>query len=145
MRRIGLVGCVKEKADHQRPARDLYVSPLFRLRRRYVERSCGDDWWILSAKHGLVHPDDPLEPYDVTLKDLDMAARRRWSRHVVSAIAERINPVEGETFEIHAGAEYREYGLVAGLQHQGCKVANPTKGMRLGEQLRFYKKASEEP
>ena len=37
-RRIGLVGCVKEKAGTARPARDLYVSTLFVGRRAYVER-----------------------------------------------------------------------------------------------------------
>src|SRR5664280_3570422 len=32
-------------------------------RRTYVERSC-DEWWILPALHGLVHPDEVLEPYE---------------------------------------------------------------------------------
>jgi hypothetical protein len=41
---------VKKKEDHELPARDLYVSPLFRGRREYVERSC-DRWFILSALH----------------------------------------------------------------------------------------------
>jgi hypothetical protein len=51
-RRIGLVGCVKDKVNVPTKARDLYVSPLFVGRRRYVERTC-DQWWILSAAHGL--------------------------------------------------------------------------------------------
>ena len=63
-----MVGCVKQKALTARPARDLYVSALFEGRRVFVERSCSE-WWILSALHGLIHPDQVLEPYDVTLKD----------------------------------------------------------------------------
>jgi len=41
--RIGLVGCVKQKALVAAPAAELYVSPLFRARRTDVERSC-DRW-----------------------------------------------------------------------------------------------------
>jgi hypothetical protein len=55
-RRIGLVGCVKEKAEARRPASSLYRSLLFRGRQRFVEHSC-TEWWILSAEYGLVHPD----------------------------------------------------------------------------------------
>jgi hypothetical protein len=66
MTRIGLVGCVKTKRSFASPGKDLYASPLFRGRRRYVEASC-DRWFVLSALHGLVAPDEVLEPYDVTL------------------------------------------------------------------------------
>jgi hypothetical protein len=139
-RRIGLLGCVKEKAGTRRAAKDLYVSALFVGRRSYVERSC-DQWWILSAKHGLVHPDEALDPYDVTLKDEGRAARREWTAGMLAAIDERVRPVAGDVFEIHAGAEYREFGLVVGLRGRGCTVENPTEGMGIGRQLQFYKEA----
>ncbi len=44
--RIGLVGCVATKANEPRPARDLYVSPLFRGRRAcglLAASNCGCD------------------------------------------------------------------------------------------------------
>lgn len=139
-RRIGLVGCVKRKAGSPRPAQDLYMSELFRGRRAYVERSC-DEWWIVSAKHGLVHPVEVLAPYDETLKDASHITRRRWSEAVLVAIDERIRPQQGEIFEIHAGSEYRDFGVVEGLADRGCVVTVPTEGMRFGPQLRFYKEA----
>ena len=46
-----------------------------------------------------------------------------------------------DVFEIHAGAEYREFGLTAGLLARGCLIENPTEGLRLGEQLQFYSNA----
>ena len=49
--RIGLVGCVKTKGPEAAPAGDLYVSPLFVGRRRYVEAPC-DRWFILSGLRG---------------------------------------------------------------------------------------------
>lgn len=137
-RRIGLVGCVKEKAGGPRPAKDLYVSTLFSGRRSFVERTC-DEWWILSAEHGLVHPDDVLAPYDVTLKRMARVARRQWSTRVLTAIDERVQPTPHAVFEVHAGVEYRDYGLVVGLRARGCVVEIPTEGMGIGRQLRFYK------
>jgi hypothetical protein len=144
LRRIGLVGCVKEKAHGPREAQDLYLSTLFSGRRSFVERTC-DQWWILSAEHGLVHPEHVLAPYDVTLKAVGQSARRLWSTRVLAAIDERVLPAAGDVFEMHAGAEYRDFGLVVGLRARGCVVENPTEGMRLGQQLQFYKQAGRRP
>jgi hypothetical protein len=63
---VGLVGCAARKLQGPAPARELYVSQLFRKASAYAEATC-DRWYILSAKHGLVHPDTVLEPYDVRL------------------------------------------------------------------------------
>lgn len=139
-RRIGLVGCVKTKAAVARPAKDLYLSPLFLGRRRFVERTC-DEWWILSALHGLVHPDDVLDPYEVALKNVSRSERRNWSRAVLSSIDNRVHARDGDTFELHAGADYRLFGLEEGLGARGCLVDNPTKGLRSGQQLAFYSRA----
>jgi len=136
-RRVGLVGCVKDKAEVERPARDLYLSPLFQGRRRYVEQSCSE-WWILSALHGLVAPDELLEPYDVTLNDASFPERRWWSEQVLSQIITRIQPVPGDSFEFHAGINYRAFGLEDGLRRLGCEVECPTEGLRMGEQLSYY-------
>jgi hypothetical protein len=123
------------------PARDLYTSTLFMGRRRYVESSC-NEWWILSAEHGLVHPADELAPYDVTLKDAGRVERRKWTAQVLSSIDAQVHPEPGEVFEIHAGAEYRDFGLLGGLRARGCLVEIPTAGMRIGYQMRFYKEAT---
>jgi hypothetical protein len=143
-RRIGLVGCVKEKAHAPRAAKDLYLSTLFSGRRSFVKRTC-DQWWILSAEHALVHPEDVLAPYDVTLKAAGRAARLLWSARVLAAIDERVRPVAGDVFEIHGGAEYRDFGLVVGLRARGCVVENPTEGLGIGKQLQFYKQANRLP
>jgi len=141
-RRIGLVGCVKDKADSPQRAKDLYLSALFTGRRSYVEQSCSE-WWILSAEHGLVHPEEVLAPYDVALKDESRAVRRQWSASVLKAMDSQIVPGPDDVVEVHAGAEYRDFGLVDGLCIRGCTVEIPTEGMRIGHQRRFYKQASE--
>jgi hypothetical protein len=140
-RRIGLVGCVKEKRSVSSRAADLYTSTLFIGRRRYVERSC-DEWWILSAEHGLVDPDQVLAPYDLALKKASRPDRRRWSERVLHAIDDQIILHPGDVVEIHAGAEYREFGLELGLQRSGCVIEIPTLGMPIGKQLQFYSRQS---
>ena len=139
--RIGLVGCVSEKHDRPAPARDLYRSALFLGRRRYVEESC-DDWFILSAKHGLVRQDEVLEPYDEALTGAGRAIKRAWARRVIEQLAEALGPFDGTTFEVHAGADYFGFGLEAGLIERGGQVEVPTLGLRVGEQLQFYARRS---
>jgi hypothetical protein len=58
-REVGLVSCTKSKTDHSAPPKDLYEpSALFRKARRYC-KDTHDEWYILSAKHGLLEPDGP--------------------------------------------------------------------------------------
>ncbi len=67
---ITLVACSAAKAKEPKRARSLYTSDWFRKARSYAEAReavCGDPWFILSAEHGLVHPDTELAPYDVRL------------------------------------------------------------------------------
>ena len=137
--RIGLVGCVKSKRSGRAPAKDLYTSPLFVGRRRYVERTC-DQWFILSAKHLLLDPEQVIAFYDETLDNARTAERRAWSRAVLSQVDCRVGNMAGVVFEVHAGAPYRDYGLLAGLQQRGAAVDVPTLGLPLGRQLQFYQR-----
>ncbi len=139
-RRIGLVGCVKEKAPSTRRAEELYTSTLFRGRATYVKKTCGR-WFILSALHGVVDPDTVLERYDVTLDHASRERRRAWSRQVLEQLRAKLGDLGSYEFEIHAGAPYRDFGLVEGLRRAGAVVVNPTEGLRIGHQLSFYAKA----
>lgn len=137
--RIGLVGCVKGKSPVPAPAADLYTSTLFVGRRAYVERDC-ERWWILSALHGLVHPATPLAPYDVTLVGARRPVKREWAARVLGQLDATI-AVRGVEVEVHAGAEYRDFGLVDGLVTRSATVIVPARGLTQGEQLAFYARA----
>lgn len=135
------MGCVKAKRGAPAPAADLYVSTLFSGRRRFVERTC-DQWFILSALHGLVAPSTVLEPYDVTLTTMPVARRRIWSSAVLDQLTVEFQDLSVLTFEIHAGAAYRDFGLVDGLRRSGALVEVPAARLRQGEQLAFYARES---
>lgn len=135
--RIGLVGCVKTKRSTGNLARDLYTSTLFTGRRRYVEDSC-DRWFVLSARHGLVRDDEWLEPYDETLNDKSAGSKRHWAGEVLADLDELDLDYRTTTFEIHAGNEYRSFGLVEGLQARSATVIVPAEHLGQGKQLEFY-------
>lgn len=82
---IGLVSCGKKKADRACAARDLYQGELFRRASAYAERTY-DHWFILSAQHYLVHPDEILDPYEKPIASMSVADRRHWALIVESDI-----------------------------------------------------------
>lgn len=142
--RIGLVGCVKSKRGSAAPAADLYTSALFHGRRRWVEPSCSR-WYILSARHGLVAPDEMLDPYDETLTTKGSRERRAWADRVLGQLRNALGDIGRYDFEIHAGAAYTDHGLRSGLVSAGAGVSLPTEGLSLGRQLAFYKKQPPRP
>lgn len=124
---IGLVGCASQKLLRPAPARELYVSSLFRKATAYAERTC-DRWYILSAKHGLVHPDDVLEPYNLKLGTKAAGPIHAWGAKVKIQLAER----EGVDVDLKvlAGAQY-EYAVYGGPWDWD----NPLHGLGIGQRL----------
>jgi len=138
--RVGLVACVRQQAARA-AAQDLFVAPLFRARRTYVERTCGR-WYVLSALHGLVAPGEELAPYDLKLKSLSQAQRRAWSERALTQLEAELGAVDGLTFEIHAGPSYTNEGLVRGLRARGAVVEIPAAGLGEAQELAFYHEAN---
>jgi hypothetical protein len=136
--RIGLVGCVKSKRNHPTQAQDLYTSPLFSGRRRWVEQTC-DRWFILSAKYGLVAPGQVVQPYDETLANKSRSARHAWAQSVITDLQSQLRDLVAYSFEVHAGAAYCDFGLRDGLVRAGAAVETPTCHLTLGKQLALYR------
>lgn len=140
--RVGLIGCVSEKLTASARSGDLYISDLFHGRKRYVMRSC-ETWLIISAKYGLLHPADVIEPYDETLKGQPAARKRAWAKRVMEQLVETFGEdLTDFEFEIHAGADYRDFGLAEGLRSLGATVINPVRGLGIGKQKAFYRAAN---
>jgi hypothetical protein len=128
---------VKSKRPAEAAAKDLYTSELFRGRRAFVERTC-DRWYILSAKHHLLAPDQVVAPYDRTLLELTPGDRQRWSMRVLDDLRAELGELSEYEFEIHAGDEYRSNGLRDGLDRASALSVYPVAGLKYGEQVRFY-------
>jgi hypothetical protein len=131
--RICLVSCCKTKLSRQAKAEDLYQSPLFKKSRALAEAAF-DRWFILSAKHGLVDPEQILRPYDKTLLRMSKPERLAWSELVTEQISEVTKPGDEVTFL--AGEWYRMF-TDAALKQAGRRVKAPLAGLGLGKQLQW--------
>ena len=109
IRTVGLVSCTKTKREEQAPPRDLYdLSALFKKASTYCETAY-DEWYVLSAKHGLLDPDGPpIEPYEKSLTDATATERREWAAEVASDLkASGLLTIDTELI-FHAGGAYTE-------------------------------------
>ncbi len=131
-----LIGCVRTKRVTACPAAELFASPLFEGRRRYAVAT-GVPWYILSAKFGLLAPQDVIGPYDVYLADQSPAYRKAWGEFVTAQLEQRHPELRGVTIGVHAGAAYVE-PLRAPLAARGAELTTPLEHLRQGEQLAWY-------
>lgn len=131
IRTIALVSCVKSKRAGEAAAQNLYTSALFVKSRRYAERHA-DAWFILSALHGLLHPAEVIEPYEMTLKDMGKSQRTTWARQVHGQL------YSAGLVEAHirvmwlAGNAYQQplRSMLLGQEH-----LDPLVGLRMGERM----------
>ena len=138
LKKLILVGCVKSKRRTPSAAKDLYESPLWRSRRAYAERS-GVDWYILSARHGLLDPEKMTAPYNLALNDLSASERRAWSKRVLDELSAKVPTFRGVIIEIHAGKAYAAFGLEDGLRKAGAQVRRPLAHVPgIGTQIAWY-------
>ncbi len=138
---IGLISCSAKKLARAAPARELYVSALFKKSLAYAEQHC-EIVYVLSAKHGLVELDTVLEPYDTKLAESFLPAGAcnrkpvRWAKPVVAELVRRHGD---ELYVILAGQDYggpiRE-GLKRALGAHAF-VAEPLAGMGIGDRLGY--------
>lgn len=137
MRDIGLVSCVKSKRDEPAPPRDLYTSDYFEKMRRYAEKH-HDEWYILSAKHGLLEPDaDPIAPYDETLRNFSKAEQREWADRVREQMANARLLEQDVTLVVHAGKDYYEE-LLPLIEDDVETIEIPTEGLAIGKTKAWY-------
>ena len=133
--RVALVSCVKQKCDRAAPAQDLYLSQLFLGLRRYAKKHA-DVWYILSAEHGVLRPDEVVEPYERTLNKMPKRERVAWAQRVQRQLLE-ILPAGADVILL-AGLRYRE-DLEPFLRNRGFSVSVPLEGLKIGKQLQRLK------
>jgi len=124
-----LIQCTKSKRESVSPARELYdASDYFRDMREWAEAR-GDPFWILSARHGAVHPDDEIAPYDA----VGLSDRQAQS------IAEFLGEHHIETVRVCAGRAYLN-PLIPELERVSIDVIDPFAGLGIGERRQRLQK-----
>lgn len=137
-REIGLVSCVKTKRDDPTTPKNLYTSPYFEKMRAYAERF-HDEWWILSAKYGLLGPEgEAIAPYDETLSGARVARKREWANRVAEEMDQESFLSDEVTLVFHAGKDYYEE-LLPLIESRDVTIEIPTEGLGIGEKQSWYK------
>ena len=138
---FGLISCTKSKRSHPCRASEMYsVSPLFRKAYSYALNRY-DLIGILSAKYGFLAPDYTIEPYDLTLKNMNRSKRLEWSSRVFQQMNEELDLERINAVFFHAGKEYREF-LIPKIEAMGIRCYVPLKGLSFGRQLAWYNQYS---
>lgn len=141
MKPLFLVSCAKTKQLGTHPAEELYASPLFKKSVAWVKQQlqAGDAWLILSAKHGALYPDEPIEAYEQSLESMTRPQRQVWAGRVVL----------GCLFDFCGWGQCKRVVFLAGALYQApLRVAlsgsfddltfeDPLSGMEIGQRLQW--------
>lgn len=139
MKSLGLISCTKSKQSYPCEASKMYqASDLFRKAYSYATKNY-DFVAILSAKYGLLFPDDKIEPYDLTLNAMRSKQRKEWAEIVFNQMKDRLNLKDFDKIFFHVGEKYRQY-LIPKLENIGLKCEVPLGHLGIGDQKAWYKK-----
>ncbi len=134
--KIALVSCTKVKANYTCVTREMYQqSTLFKKAIKFIEQKDYNEWFVLSAKHGLLKQHEVIEPYDLTLNNMRASERKIWAEIVLKQI-ENLK-LHLSQVDFYAGIKYRE-NLIPTLEQKGVNCTVPLQGKGIGEQLKFY-------
>lgn len=132
-KQIVLISCVSKKLSHRAKAKDLYISTLFKLNLKYVNKLSPDGIYILSAKYGLLNLDQKINPYEQTLNNMCANEVKQWADRVIVQ-TKKVSVIEETDFVLLAGEKYRKH-LIPHLS--GVQI--PLKGLGIGKQLQKLK------
>lgn len=132
MQKLALIGCSKSKKQYKCSAMEMYSeSELFKKTYKYCIKNKFSKIKILSAKYGMILPNLVIEPYDLSLYDMNKKEIDIWAKK----IADKLNITE---FEIHfmCGKKYYE-PIIKYLKNSNFKI--PMIGLGIGERLKYLK------
>jgi len=129
--------CVKEKRKGRHKAKNLYISDLFKKMRRYAE-TYDYDWKIISAKHGLINPEDVIDSYEDESLDQfkllhgqrteDLKTKKETLRKIIEA---QLRPVlkNYERIILMCGKNYRDVIMPLLVEKEVLNYFEGTKGI----------------
>jgi len=130
-----LVACSKSKRSGWHKAKDLYTGTAFNLASQIARREA-DQWFILSAKYGLLDPNISIADYNQSCNDLSSGEHRKWAERILLELSAQVDP--GADIVILAGRCYFEH-LIGPLSTSGFRIHLPLKGKKQGEGLKWLK------
>ena len=99
---------------------------------KYAESLNPDAIYILSAKYGLLRPDDIIAPYEQTLNAAKDAQIRKWSIMVAGQI-QRAGIDRSQKAIFLCGKNYRKY-----IKNLFKNCSAPCAHLSIGKQMQFF-------
>lgn len=140
---VGIISCTDKKLPGWHKARELYTSNYFVICRNWAERNFSN-WYVLSAKYGIVHSRTRIsgDNYDIKLSDLTGKALEDWLTLVKYQLGGIRQHMPGVRFICALSPKY--YGAIKGpdtfdifasLKGQALGVAGRSKLLTLRADL----------
>ena len=129
-----LISCSKTKLSTPAIARGLYTGQLFRKAVAWAERH-NYKWFVVSALHGLLSPNEQVAPYNFTIKELRKREREGWAHRTVAAqLTKYASP--GSHSILILPQLYR-MDIQAELTRAGITHENPVAGLGIAQQMHW--------
>ena len=125
-----LIQCTKSKRSETCRAKDLYDESTYFCKLREWAESRGQPWYILSAKHGLVAPNEFIEPYN------EFGLSKSQAIEIALLLRNTFDAVD-----ICAGEKYTKH-LIPELKNDGIEVKNHFAGKGIGERMSLLKEST---
>lgn len=134
---VTLIQCtdskVSDNPDEVFRAKDLYMESTYFEKMRTWAEARETPWYILSAKHGLLAPNEIVSPYN----------ERGISKAQAISVAVALDGIGVDRVDICAGRDYTEH-LIAELDRDGIEVVEHFAGERIGTRMASLAEATEE-
>lgn len=113
-------------------------SSLFRLSYQWAtEKLKADSVFILSAKYGLLPARTIIEPYELSLLDLNIGARTRWGNIITHELC--LELAVGDELTFLTGDLYMRYLNLVRIKLTGVTLRFPLMNKPLGVRMSWLK------
>lgn len=130
--KIMLISCGKNKINYPAPACKMYVGTSFKLKQKHAI-DFADDYFILSAKYGLLKKDEIISPYECSLLKQNKKYILEYSNKVILQIKNNI--IKGSIIEFHTPDIYWRF-VHGSLKDYICLFL--VKGLSQGFHRQYY-------
>lgn len=135
MKNICFVGCTKSKQNYECSAKEMYSkSVYFNKQLKYIDFMYNCEYYILSAKYGLLSPDTKIQPYDLSLNYMSTEEYNKWVDIVSKEIIENID-INNVNAIFLCGKKYR-----GKLMNLFKNYEEPFKSLGIGQQMKKMNK-----
>ena len=138
---FALVSGDSTQFDKAMPARWLYHSEWFLVAAALAE-TASTAWYILSARYGLLHPDQKIAPYELVFSDLTPPEQQAWADGILQSLTQMLKP--SDRLLLLAEPDYHA-ALFATLENSSWRLSAPLRGMSAASQLVWMQNAIDHP